>query len=275
MGIIGGGMIGSGWARLLARHGHEVRVFDRDPVRCRGAATLPEAVAGADLVIEAVVEEAAAKRTVLAAAAAAAPPGALLASSSSSLLPSALQEGLSDPGRVLVLHPLHPVELLPVVEVVPGPLTRPEAVDRARQLLLDLGKSPVVLTKEIPGYVVNRLAAAVWREAINLVLEGVADPTTLDLAAARGPCLGWAVQGPFLTYELAAPGGLGEFMAHLHPAFSDIWESLAKWTGLSAQQLDQLAKTTAAAYGKRDRSLLEAERDEALVKAATLLPPPN
>lgn len=133
VGIIGGGMIGAGWARLLRQHGHTVAVHDQDPAR--GEASLREAVAGAGLVIEAVVEVAELKRNVLARAAQHAPAGALLASSSSGILPSRLQEGLPHPERVLVLHPLHPVELLPVVEVVPGAATSPEAVARAAQFL--------------------------------------------------------------------------------------------------------------------------------------------
>jgi 3-hydroxyacyl-CoA dehydrogenase len=261
VGIIGGGMIGAGWARLLRQHGHTVAVHDEQPDRSE--TTLAAAVAGADLVIEAVVEVEYVKRAILAQAAQHAPAEALLASSSSGILPSRLQEGLPRPERVLVLHPLHPVELLPVVEVVPGARTAPEAVIRAAVLLRNLGKVPVILKREAPGYIVNRLAAALWREAINLVLEGVADPETVDIAASRGPCLGWAIQGPFLTYQLAAPGGLGTFMTHLHPAFQAIWASLADWEAVPPGGLERLAEMAAKVYGGREAEYAR-QRDRAL-----------
>jgi 3-hydroxyacyl-CoA dehydrogenase len=257
-------MIGQGWADLLRAHGHEARVYDERPDRCQGAASIAEAATGADLVVEAVAERLPVKQAVLAEAAAHAPLGAMIASASSSILPTQLQQGLPRPERVLVIHPLHPVPLIPVVEVVPGQGTAPYVVERARRLLLELGKLPVVLKREVQGYVVNRLAAALWREAMNLVLQDVVDVETLDLAVSRGPCLGWAVQGPFLTYELAAPGGLGPFMEHLHPAFASIWRSLGAWEALPAGALERLASLTAEAYGGAPRQVLEAERDRTL-----------
>ncbi|HWH72558.1 MAG TPA: 3-hydroxyacyl-CoA dehydrogenase NAD-binding domain-containing protein [Candidatus Sulfotelmatobacter sp.] len=271
-GIIGGGMIGAGWARLLRAFGHEVRIYDEDPA-CREVASIAAAVAGADVIFEAVAERLEIKRAVFSAVEAAAPTGALIASASSSLLPSVLQEGLRRPERVLVIHPLHPVDLLPVIEVVPGAATAPEAVEQARLLIESLGKRAIVLQKEVPGYVVNRLAAALWREAIDLVLAGVVDVQQLDLAASRGPCLGWAVQGPFLTYQLAAEGGLGPFMAHLAPAFSAIWSSLARWDELPAGALTGLVAQVDQAYGTEDRGALEAQRDRLLGQMIDLLQP--
>lgn len=264
VGIIGAGTIGGGWARLLSAHGHDVRLYDQRPELCQSAASVAAAAADADLVIEAVAERLEDKLAVIAQIARAAPTGALIASASSSLLPSRLQEGALHPERVLVIHPLHPVELIPVIEIVPGALTAPAAVTRARALVTSLGKTPIVLSREVPGYVVNRLAAALWREAINLVLTGVVDSADLDRAAARGPCLGWAVQGPFLTYQLAAPGGLGAFMAHLHPAFAAIWESLSTTTALSEAEIARLAAAADQAYAGLPRQELEAERDQGL-----------
>jgi 3-hydroxyacyl-CoA dehydrogenase len=273
-GIIGGGMIGAGWARLLRAYGHQAAVYDERPALCDGASSVAEAVAGADVVFEAVAERLEVKRAVLAAAEGAAPPDALMASASSSLLPSVMQEGMRRPERFLVIHPLHPVDLLPVIEVVPGGATAPEAVARAEALVGALGKHPVVLRREVSGYVVNRLAAALWREAINLVLSGVVDVRQLDLAASRGPCLGWAVQGPFLTYQLAAAGGLRPFMEHLGPAFQAIWASLATWTEVEPADLQRLARGTDAAYGETGREAREAERDRLLraVLGALTLP---
>lgn len=269
MGIVGGGVIGAGWARLFRAHGHTVRVADALPERAD--ATLAEAAEGADLVVEAVAEREEAKRAVLREVAAVAPSAALIGSSSSSILPSRLQVGVAHPERVLVLHPLHPVELLPVVEVVPGRLTAPEAVDRAAALLRSLQKTPVVLRRETPGYLVNRLAAALWREAVDLVLSGAADPAQVDLAASRGPCLGWAVQGPFLTYHLGSPEGIGSFLEHLGPAFAAIWENLSGRTRLPAEDVRKLAARVEAAYGGEDRQGLEAQRDRLLAAVLAAL----
>lgn len=262
-GIIGGGMIGAGWARLLRAHGHAALVYDERPEYSE-VASLTAAVANADVIFEAVTERLAEKRAVLTAVEAAAQPDALIASASSSILPSLLQQGMARPERVLVIHPLHPVDLLPIIEVVPGAATAPAAVDRAHALVSALGKRAVVLKKAVPGYVVNRLAGALWREAINLVLADVVDVAQLDLAASKGPCLGWAVQGPFLTYQLAAPGGLGPFMAHLEPAFASIWASLAAWDRLPPGALESLIAAVDEAYPPQRRGALEEERDRRL-----------
>ncbi|HWI53080.1 MAG TPA: 3-hydroxyacyl-CoA dehydrogenase NAD-binding domain-containing protein [Symbiobacteriaceae bacterium] len=256
-------MIGAGWARLLRAHGHEALIYDERPAYSE-APSIEAAVHHTDVVFEAVVERLDVKRKVLAHIEAAAEEDALIASASSSILPSVLQEGLQYPGRVLVVHPLHPVDLLPVIEVVPGAATAPAAVERAAALVAALGKHPVVLKQEVPGYVVNRLAGALWREAINLVHAGVVDVTQLDLAASKGPCLGWAVQGPFLTYQLAAPGGLGPFMAHLAPAFASIWASLAAWDRLPPGALESLSAAANQAYPPERRGALEAARDRKL-----------
>jgi len=262
-GIIGGGMIGAGWARLLRQCGHEASIYDERPA-LRTAGSVADAVDGADVVFEAVVERLDVKRAVFAAVEEAAPADALIASASSSLLPSVLQAGMRRPERALVIHPLHPVDLLPVIEIVPGQATAPAALERARALVGALGKQPVVLAKEVPGYVVNRLAAALWREAVDLVLDGVVDVQQLDLAASRGPCLGWAVQGPFLTYQLAAPGGLGPFLEHLGPAFGAIWESLSRRSSLPPDEIARLAEAADRAYAGAPRQALEAQRDRGL-----------
>lgn len=221
-------------------------------------------MAGADLVIEAAAERLEVKRSLLMAAARATPEEVLIASSSSTLLPSLLQAGVRHPERVLVLHPLHPVERIPVVEVVPGAQTGPGAVARARELLLALGKVPVLLRREVPGYLINRMVAALWREAVDLVLQGVASPEEVDLALSRGPCLGWSVQGPFLTYQLAAPGGLAQFMEHLHPAFEPVWQSLADWDRIGPRERERLAELVSRAYPLERRGVWEAERDRHL-----------
>jgi len=262
-GIIGGGMIGAGWARLLRAHGHEAVIYDERPEHSE-AASVEAAVHRADVVFEAVVERLAAKCEVLKQIEAAARENALIASASSSILPTLMQAGMSRPERFCVIHPLHPVDLLPVIEVVPGAVTAPAAVERAAALVTALGKQPVILKQEVPGYVVNRLAGALWREAINLVHAGVVDVAQVDLAASQGPCLGWAVQGPFLTYQLAAPGGLGPFMAHLAPAFTSIWASLAAWDRLPPGALERLSAAANQAYPPEQRGGLEAARDRRL-----------
>src|SRR5690606_34175626 len=194
------------------------------------------------------------------------------ASSSSGLHASQLASGLRRPERLLVVHPLVPVELIPVVEVIPGPLTAPAVVQTVRAELSALGRTPLVLRKEVPGNAVGRIAAAVWRESIDLVLEGVLDPADLDRLVAEGPCLGWASGGPHLTYELAAgDGGMPAFLGHLLPTFEAWWRSLSGRTSLDDADGERLAALVSSAY-PQPRDALRSERDRrlvALVKAVS------
>ena len=224
VGIVGTGLIGAGWAAFYASKGFAVSLFDAeasarqagrertltylaflrehgllDPADHDRAVAgvevtddLSAAVEGARLVQESVTERYDVKMDVLRQIDRAAEPEAIVASSSSGLLISELQTVMERPGRSLIAHPFNPPHLIPLVELVPGKQTDPKVLAEAKTLFEALGKVPVVLNKEVPGHIANRLQAAVWREAIDLVLNGVASVADVDKALASGPGIRWA-----------------------------------------------------------------------------------
>lgn len=232
--VVGAGLTGASWAGLFAARGLEVRLHDRDvdrataaAERARGAATFlsangladpvtaerglsnlrvevdpEEAFSGVLLVQECVTEDLAAKRAVFSLADGLVPADALIATSSSGLSISDIQEGLAGAGRCLAAHPYNPPHLVPLVELAPGLATLPETLERARRFYASMGKEPVVLRRDIPGYIANRLSAALWREAVELVRSGVATVAEVDSAVRNGPGLRWSVMGPHMLYHL-------------------------------------------------------------------------
>lgn len=294
--VIGAGDIGCGWAALCASAGWPVTVFDASargleraeqevPRRTRAlvaleratqgivergllefsqARSLLQAVKDADWVIEAIPEDVIAKQKLFDSIEQVAAPDALLSSSSSGLLPNDIFARCRRQDRCVVTHPLNPPELIPLVEVVPGTRTTAATVVRAQEYLRALGRIPILLKKPIPGYVVGRIAAAVWRQCIDLVLQGVIDVDELDRAVSLGPALGWAAAGPHLTYHLAAgDGGVTLFLQELLGSFEVWWGELATWQRLEPEQQRALIHSIERAYkdkieelrGARDRRL--------------------
>jgi 3-hydroxyacyl-CoA dehydrogenase len=150
---------------------------------------------------------------------AAAPAQSVIASSSSGLLISRVSVKCRHPQRCVIGHPFNPPHLIPLVEVVGGEKTSPQAIDKAMKFYAEIGKKPIRINKEVRGHVANRLQAALWREAVHLVNEGVVSVADADAAIAYGPGLRWALMGPHLTFHLAGgEGGMTHFMSHLTPA---------------------------------------------------------
>jgi 3-hydroxyacyl-CoA dehydrogenase len=294
--VIGAGDIGCGWAALCVSAGWPVTVFDTNaraveravqevPRRARALVALERATDGivarglqefyqgrsllmavrdADWIIEAISEDLSAKQRLLESVELVAGPEVLLTSSSSGLLPDDIFGRSQRQERCCVAHPLNPPELIPLVELVPGTHTAPATLARALDYLQSLGRVPIVLKKAVPGYVVGRVAAAVWRECIDLVLAGVIDVADLDRAISLGPALGWAAGGPHLTYHLAAgAGGVPAFLQHLLNAFESWWSNLAVWQKLEPEQQRALIHTIEKAYGG-DVERLRAARDRRL-----------
>jgi carnitine 3-dehydrogenase len=294
--VIGGGDIGCGWAALCASAGWPVTLFDASarglehaaaevPRRTRALVALERATQGmvergllefeqarsllqgvkdADWIIEAIPEDLIAKQKLFDSIEQVAPPDALLSSSSSGLLPNDVFARCRRQDRCIVTHPLNPPELIPLVEVVSGSRTSAATVARTQEYLRALGRIPVVLNKPIPGYIAGRIAAAVWRECIDLVLQGVIDVDQLDRAVSLGPALGWAAAGPLLTYHLAAgDGGVTLFLQQLLASFETWWAQLATWQRLDPDQQRALIHSIERAYkgkiealrGARDRRL--------------------
>ena len=294
--VIGAGDIGVGWAALCASAGWPVAVFDLNPetmaraidevehrtralvaldrapegVVDRGlhdleqAGTLADAVRDADWIIEAIHEDVLAKQKLLQAIEQAASTDALISSSSSGLAPTEIFGRCRRLDRCLVTHPLNPPELIPIVEIVPEGRTTVASITRAVEYLRALGRFPIVLKKAIPGYVVGRVAAAVWRECIDLVLQGVISVDDLDRAVSLGPALGWAAAGPHLTYHLASgEGGIRYFTQRLLASFESWWRQLAHWAQLDPDQQRSLIQSIERAYKGKIEFLREA-RDRRL-----------
>lgn len=233
--VIGAGLMGHGIALELAAHGYDVRLFDRDPEQLaraeqRIAASLqlmldaailsPDQVAAAnrnlsrvddlaaaaadaDLVIEAIAEDLAAKQALFRQLDGVAPAAAIFASNTSSYLPSALASVTQRPGQVLVTHYFNPAHLLPLVEIVPGPETSPRTIETMRRLYDGIGKSPVVLNREILGFVGNRLQTALLREALAIVDSGVASAAAVDTIIRSGFGRRLALAGVFEVRDLS------------------------------------------------------------------------
>lgn len=298
--VIGAGLIGAGWAALFALRGHPVRVADPAPGARRlvldtleaarpvmaalgqlaAHPTVPEvvaevdtAVAGAALVQEALPEDLALKHRVYARIEAAVAADVPIASSSSGLLPSALQRGMRHPQRLLVAHPCNPPYLMPVVELVGGDATAPAVLDRADAFYRSLGKRTVRLQREITGHLINRLQAALWREAVHLVAEGYAGVADVDRAVTEGLGARWAVCGPHEIFHLAGGAdGMAGFLDRLGPAVEAWWDTLGA-PALDAATRARLIDGMNAAAAGRTVGELAAERDRRML--ALLAPAPS
>jgi carnitine 3-dehydrogenase / betainyl-CoA thioesterase len=294
VGLLGGGVIGGGWAARFALHGVDVKLFDPDPEAPRKVgevlanarracgrltmAPLPaegtlafvdsvdEAVEGADFVQESASERLDLKTALLGTASRVAPPSVVIASSTSGLLPSELQAGMLHPERFAVGHPFNPVYLLPLVEVCGGRLTSPAAVNRASEIYEAVGMEPLPLSKEIHGFVADRLLEALWREALWLVHDQVATVEQIDDAIRFGAGLRWSFMGTFLTYRIAGgEAGMRHFMAQFGPALKWPWTKLTDVPELTEDLVDRLvAQSDVQAAGRSIREL-EALRDDCLV----------
>ncbi|GAC1322403.1 MAG: hypothetical protein NVSMB13_00750 [Mycobacteriales bacterium] len=278
--VIGAGTIGLSWATLFAGHGMRVRISDPRPdlaetvqatVR-QFAATLPggpydadellgrielatdleSAVRDVDVVQENGPERIEFKRDLFARVEKAAPAAAMLLSSTSGLMPTDMSADMADPGRVLVGHPFNPPHVVPLVEIVPGEQTQPAAVQAAVAFYLALGKEPVVLRKEVDGFVANRLQSALFRESVSLVLQGVVTAEELDKVVTESVGPRWATAGPFESYHLGGgPGGLRHLLEHLGPGMARRWKTLGE-PELTPEVVDQLSTATEERF--RDQS---------------------
>jgi carnitine 3-dehydrogenase len=293
VGLVGGGVIGTGWAARLALHGIDVALFDPDPETGRkvdnvlegakrawrelmpaantgvGRVTCTEdleaAVAGADFVQESAPEREDLKRELLARTSRAARSEIVIASSTSGLLPSRLQAHMLHPERFVVGHPFNPVYLLPLVEVCGGELTSKGAKEQAAAFYRSIDMHPLPLRREIDGFIADRLMEALWREALHLIDDGVATADEIDQAIIYGPGLRWAFMGTFLTYRLAGgEAGMRHFMAQFGPTLK------LPWTKLEAPELTDalidriVAQSDEQAVGRSIAELMR-RRDDCLV----------
>jgi carnitine 3-dehydrogenase len=179
-------------------------------------ANMQEALLNADLVQENGPERPDFKIKLFADMDEATPPDSLIASSSSGITPSVMQSECKHPERVLIGHPFNPPHIIPLVEVVGGAKTSPDAIQQALAFYASIGKKPIYLRKELPGHVGNRLQAALYKEVMYLIQQGVLSVADADVAVSYGPGLRWGVMGPSLQWHLGGgPGGIKHFMEHL------------------------------------------------------------
>ncbi len=292
--ILGGGVIGGGWAARFLLMGWDVRVFDPDPQteqkvgavlenarrampglfdvpmpaegRLSFHDTVDAAVADADWIQENVPERLDTKRALFRSVQAHCRPGAILGSSSSGFTPSALQEGAARPGQIVVTHPFNPVYLLPLVELVTSPANPPEMVERAKHVLAGLGMYALHLRKEIDAHIADRLLEAVWREALWLVRDDIATTAEIDDAIRMGFGLRWAQMGLFETYRIAGgEGGMAHFMEQFGPCLDLPWTRLTDVPEMTPALAARIAEQSDAQSGMHSIRALEERRDTNLV----------
>lgn len=285
IGIVGSGLIGRAWATIFATHGFDVSLYDVHPEAAKAALDhitanigelanhglaseprqalarisiapdLASAMKGAALVQESGPETLEAKRALFADMDRLSAPGTILASSTSYIPASQFAEALEGRGRCLVAHPANPPHLVPIVELAPSPWTEPAVVAKAKLLYEKAGQVPIVLRKEVPGFVLNRLQAVLLAEAFRLVGDGVASPQDVDKTIRDGLGLRWSFMGPFETIELNAPGGIPDYCARYSASLNETAQAasggnpfgpetvskiMAEWAG--AQTADRVAR---------------------------------
>jgi 3-hydroxyacyl-CoA dehydrogenase len=257
--IVGTGVIGASWAAEFLARGLDVIATDPAPNaeanlrkyvddawpaltsiglspkasrnRLSFTPDMKEAVSQVDLVQENAPERPEFKIKLFADLDAATPVDSLIASSSSGITISVMQSKCAHPERCVIGHPFNPPHMIPLVEVVGGEKTSPQAVQRAIEFYKSIGKKPIHLRKEVVGHVANRLQAAIYREVVNLIHLGVLDVADADTAVSWGPGLRWGVMGPNLLFHLGGgQGGIQHFMNHLSGSLATWWKDLGAFT---------------------------------------------
>jgi carnitine 3-dehydrogenase len=292
--IVGGGVIGGGWAARFLLNGWDVSIFDPDPeaerkigaVIANARRSLPAiydqglpaegrlrfhddmaaAVEDAVWIQESVPERLELKRATYALIQEHADGDSILGSSTSGFKPSELIKGAPNPTHIVVAHPFNPVYLLPLVEVVPSPLTSAGVVDRVRDTLESIGMKPLVVRKEIDAHIADRLLEAVWREGLWLIKDGICTTEELDDAIRYGFGLRWAQMGMFETYRVAGgEAGMKHFLAQFGPALEWPWTKLTDVPEFNDELVELIAGQSDEQSGHMTIRELEQLRDDNLV----------
>lgn len=298
--IVGTGLIGRGWAVAFARAGWDVALWDanaaaaesaltavRDAIedmagagllsraedakqRVRRSDSITDALSGVAYVQESVPERVEVKRDAFEALDAAAPSDAIIGSSTSTIAGSLFLADIPGRARCIVAHPANPPHLMPVVEIVPSPWHDQEMVERTRDILASIGQVPVVVKKEIEGFVMNRLQTAVVNEAVALVADGVIEPDDLDAVMKHSLGLRWAFMGPFETMDLNAPLGFLDYATrygHLYQRMGNDLMVTRPWPGAVLEKIEasRRRETPKASVDRRMRW-----RDRALMRLLAL-----
>ncbi len=298
--IVGAGLIGRAWAIAFARGGHDVRIYDqmagaaekavqlaasavsalaqeglldgqppdRVAARLRATATLAETLMGASHVQENTPEDLEAKKQIFAQLDRAAAPDAVLASSTSALLPSRFTESLAGRARCLVVHPINPPYLIPAVEIVPAPWTDSAVVERTRVLMSAAGQSPIVMRREIDGFIMNRLQGALLEEAFRLVADGYASVEDVDIGLREGLALRWSFMGPFETIDLNAPAGVRDYVARYQQIYARLFPSMQRRVDWAGEVIEIVERERRAKLPESELARRQAWRDRRLMALA-------
>ncbi len=294
--IIGAGLIGRAWAIAFARGGWSCALWDPDPdaasttresargliesleaegllgepvdaimARIDAAPTLNEALDGAAWMQENAPEKLEVKEPLWAEIDAVAGSDTILASSSSAIVPSKFTETLSHRAHCLVCHPLNPPYLLPAVELVPAPWTDPATMAEAERVMKALGQAPIVMQRELDGFVMNRMQGALFEEAFRLVADGYCTAEDIDIGIREGLAVRWSIIGPFETGDLNAPGGIRDYVnryQHIYVGLHEDQKRRVDWAGpvlddIEAARREKLpADKLGERQGWRDRQLM-------------------
>ena len=292
--IVGTGVIGASWAAEFLARGFDVVATDPAPnaeanlrkyidaawpalttmgltkkasrERLSFTADMKSALSYADLVQENGPERPDFKIKLFADMDAATPPDSMIASSSSGITMSVMQSACQHPERCVIGHPFNPPHMIPLVEVVGGSKTSPETIRRAMEFYASIGKKPIHLRKEVVGHVANRLQAALYREVVYLIEQGVLDVADSDTAVCWGPGLRWGVMGPNLLFHLGGgEGGIQHFMEHLAGPMASWWKDLGTPTEINPQIKQTIIEGVAQEADGQSVDQLAEIRDEVLL----------
>ena len=299
-GVIGAGVIGSGWIARLVLNGIDVFVFDpskdaaknvdkvihnaerayknllKSPLPKRGELSFFDSVSevakSSEIIIEAVPERLSAKQSVYEEIESNASEDLIITSSTSGILPSDLQSEMNHPERLMVAHPFNPVYLLPLVEIVGGKETSKEAINEASAIFSQIGMFPLHIKKEIPAFIADRLLESVWREALWLVNDDVATTEEIDDAIRYGFGLRWAQMGLFETYRLAGgEAGMRHFISQFGPCLEWPWTHLMDVPEFTDELVDKVSNQSDDQSGKHSIDELMQKRDDNLVDILKVL----
>ena len=298
--IVGSGFIGRGWAISFARAGHTVKMWDQSAAATEGAhayisgvlgdlsgngllrdqtpgevikrisviSDLEEALAGTSHVQENTPEKLDVKREVFSNIDALAPSEAVIASSTSALLPSTFTDHLEGRHRCLVVHPINPPYLVPAAEIVPAPWTSAEAVYNTRMLLISAGHAPLVMNRELDGFIMNRMQGALLEEAFRLVADGYASVEDVDIGIRDGLALRWSFMGPFETIDLNAPGGVRDYADRYQPMYANLFQQMQRRVDWSGDVMDTVESDRRRSLPEDELNQRQVWRDRRLMALA-------
>ena len=292
--VIGTGVIGAGWIIRCLAHNKIVYAFDKDPKLKNSLikeikrtwpfvkklfkknklnlknfyyfTSLEKTLKDAEFIQECATENYALKTKLMSTIGNYAKPNAIISSSSSGLLPTRIYSKCKNPQRSLIGHPFNPVYLLPAVEIVPGKKTSTRYLNQAKKFYKSISMNPIMVKKELPGYLSDRLQEALWREGLHIINEGYATTEDLDRAIEDGPGLRWSLMGTFLTFHLAGgKAGMKHMLEQFGPALKLPWTKL-KAPKLTKNLSSRIISGTKNQSKGKSVSMISNIRDEYLVE---------